>query len=629
MKNLTKILLINATASDFVEVLKSCDANVFYMTTNQAIDNDISSFYGYCVFADYKSIDPRLRVKLEAEATNGKRIFLEAVESWGGIYCAPPTATVRSRLIVASDCISGLAKGDLLDEEGNFSMRPWYVLPETMRPILVYREQIIAHDRLKDDQMEEMIKGGSSGLWTMDENVMISSFVLHNFNRARFAPRKSWQHVIAFIAEWLTKSPPSYMPESVVRHRTEYDLADDAVFEKERKETVSLGIEWLKRFLVDEGNGGIREGLKHNINSEGVQEIAGSVRTDCVGEAAGAFRFFGSLYHNGDALTISERLESFVFGPMQIKGGLFDGMIRWTDSAWEVCYQDDVARAVLPTLYACLFLGRKEYLSGVYAALDFLVKTTAKDGCRVCRTDGPHLNAEKIKELSEAEHGIPSAHYNAYYHAALLMAYKCSQNEVYFEVAQKGIERLMSIYPNTRREQSETEEMCRLILPLSLLYSVTNHEKHREMLYRVTHDLVSHRHKSGGYPEWDTGYAATCSRESTGECSLLTENGDPIADLLYSSNWLPIGFAMAYDATGDKMFYDLWRGIAAFFIKTQVLSQTDILNGSWCRAFDMERNEVYGCPHDVGWAANCSESGWTVAEILMGLMLPDILSNQK
>ena len=39
----------------------------------------------------------------------------------------------------------------------------------------------------------------------------------------------------------------------------------------------------------------------------------------------------------------------------------------------------------------------------------------------------------------------------------------------------------------------------------------------------------------------------------------------------------------------------------------------------------MDMGEAYGCPHDVGWAACCSESGWTDAEILMGLMLPALL----
>ena len=39
----------------------------------------------------------------------------------------------------------------------------------------------------------------------------------------------------------------------------------------------------------------------------------------------------------------------------------------------------------------------------------------------------------------------------------------------------------------------------------------------------------------------------------------------------------------------------------------------------------MDSEEIYGCPHDIGWAANCSESGWTDAEILMGMMLPDLI----
>ena len=148
------------------------------------------------------------------------------------------------------------------------------------------------------------------------------------------------------------------------------------------------------------------------------------------------------------------------------------------------------------------------------------------------------------------------------------------------------------------------------------------------MLHRVTDDLVKHRHPSGGYCEWDTGYKAACARGSEGECSLLAENGDPVADLLYSVNWLPVGFAYAYRVTRERRYYDLWRDIAAFFIRTQATSDDPAADGLWHRAFDMELGEVYGCPNDVGWAAKCSETGWTEAEILMGLMLPDIFGSR-
>ena len=206
---------------------------------------------------------------------------------------------------------------------------------------------------------------------------------------------------------------------------------------------------------------------------------------------------------------------------------------------------------------------------------------------------------------------------------------RASGKRQYTEVAQKGLERMMELYPETAREQSETEEMCRLILPLAVLYQSTGEEKHRQMLYRVAEDLQKVRHPFGGYREWDTGYRAAFSRESREECSVLTENGDPVADLLYSSNWLPMGFAFAYEATGDRWFHELWKDSVIFCLKTQMFSDRTHLDGAWCRAFDMDLKEAYAAPHDVGWAAYACETGWTVSEILMGMMMPDILKKRK
>ena len=43
------------------------------------------------------------------------------------------------------------------------------------------------------------------------------------------------------------------------------------------------------------------------------------------------------------------------------------------------------------------------------------------------------------------------------------------------------------------------------------------------------------------------------------------------------------------------------------------------LHGSWSRGFDVERWEIYGVPHDIGWSPCCVETGWTMGEILMGM----------
>ena len=621
-----KCLILTDAPSDLSEVLGSC-AEVSMMTVEEAVGADLTVYDAFCVLADGKIPDPRLRVRLEEEVGKGKRLFTEALNSWDGIYSAGPADTTRRRLAAVNDPedggIPGLAVGDLLDDMANRMMQPYYPIPG-MKPLLVYRDHVIAHRHLNADR-EEILKDSGAGLWTLGENVMMCSFEIRNFNRARFAPREAWQKLIVFIVRWITGKEPAFLPEPVVRFGTDEDLTDGAGFDRALHDAVERGMRWLRGILVDGGRGGILEGLRHSIGPDGAQATADAVRTDCCGEAAGAFRFYGALAGDSAADETADHLEDFVFGPMQVRGGLFDGMLRWTHTAWQVCYQDDAARAMLPALYECLFLGKEDRFPDVCRALDFLVKTTARDGCRVARTDAPNLTEEGFRNLSAAEHGTPSAHYNAYYHAALLLAYLHGGNPVYLDTARRGLETLMDLYPDTRREQSETEELCRLILPLAALYGATGEEKHRDMLYRVTADLETHRHPSGGWCEWDTGYKASCSRESRGECSLLTENGDPVSDLLYSVNWLPVGFAFAHHVTGDAMFRDLWHDAAAFFLRSQVRSEDPKTDGSWCRAFDLDLNEAYGCPHDVGWAACCSESGWTDAEILMGLMLPALM----
>jgi hypothetical protein len=182
----------------------------------------------------------------------------------------------------------------------------------------------------------------------------------------------------------------------------------------------------------------------------------------------------------------------------------------------------------------------------------------------------------------------------------------------------------MALYPETRRETSETEEMCRLVLPLALLYERTGKAEHYAWLCRVVGDLERVQHTSGAFAEWDTGYRAACARNDRGECALLANNGDPVADLLYSNNWLPLGFAYAYFATGEQRFYDKWCEIAAFMVRAQLHSDDERLDGAWTRAMDLDRMESYGVPHDVGWAPCCIESGWTVGEILMGLQFMQI-----
>ena len=561
-------------------------------------------------------IDPRLRVEIERQRSFGKRVMCEFVNSIGDTYSAEPIKMSHHRLIYcAENEISGIINGDILDAHYNDYIMPYFI-PGNAVPILVYHDYLCAHSHI--DMEYEKMKNGRWALWKYDENTLISSFRLCNFNIARLAPRKKWESVISYIVKWLSNddSLKIVFPKPLCEFNSETSL----------DECIQKGLDWFKNSNMLKNNGvdGVREGLSHHIEAKnGVQLRADTVRNDCCGETGGAYFFDYLVNKNQESKEIAENIESFCFDIMQIKEGLFSGMMRWTETAWGVCYQDDVARAIIPTLLRANFApenDRGAHFENAVEALDFLVKTTGTDGLRVYRTDCLYMTKESIAEMNKVPSNAASAHYNAFYHAALLLAYKVNKKASFLETAEKGLSSIMNLYPDTHRETSETEEMCRLIFPLACLYDVTRKDEYKQWLYRVSEDLQKHRHNIGGYAEWDTGYKANCSRREAGECALLAENGDNVCDLLYSNNWLPLGFAYAYYATKDKYFKNLWNGIAKFMISAQIHSDNPVIDGAWSRAFDMDEREIYGVPHDIGWAPCSVESGWTVGEILTGLL---------
>ncbi|UHA72173.1 hypothetical protein [Paenibacillus sp. 481] len=402
--------------------------------------------------------------------------------------------------------------------------------------------------------------------------------------------------------------------------------ASEAAFMDAVTNSACRAINWFERsgVLYDEGRTGVHEGLGTEIYGDGTQRMSRLQRADCIGETAMAFTMHHWLTGEQRSRVIGERLNQYVFDYFLCTEHVpWSGMMRWHAEAWGLCFQDDAARAILPQLWQCFVEGSDDHLDECVMALNFLLKTTGSDGTRVSRTEAIMLEREPtmMQQLRREPAEFPSAHYNAYYYAALLMAYQLTGLRLFLDAGQKGLEALMAVYPDTIREQSQTQELCRLILPLSWLYWATQQEVHRDWLYRVTADLQTFKHPSGAYLEWDEGYKALMRPGiGNGESSLIAENGNPVVDLLYSNNWLPMAWMQAYFVTEDPLFIDLWQDSAAFVLEAQIDSSNAQIDGAWARAYDVELGEVFGSLADVGWGPWAIESGWTVAELASGLM---------
>jgi len=604
-----KIAVITQKDNDLCRLLKQ-HATVDVFTADTA--ENIGFYDAYAILGgatgDALCMPIDLRLHIEAERKAGKRVFAEFCASIGLAQPASSRGTVSDRLVYVGDEIKTLCAGDLLDDRANTRM-VYAIMEENARPILLCGGHIIEHDHT--NEIPDLPKTDWV-LWHNDDNTLISNIRLCNFHTARFAPQKRWEAVAAYILSFLVGKKVSIsLPPIVSMDNPPAPAAD----------TFKRGMRWFDNMdlFIGDGAGGVYEGLAHNISPDGYQRKAIEIRADCAGEVGAACMLDWLLHKNKQSLTRFKNTQKFCFEKMTVHDGIYKGMLRWTTNSFGVCYGDDVARAILGTLLYMQLTDDRTYLDTVCDNLDFLVKTTGTDGLRVSRTDIQTMPKERMEQLHNTPSDFPCAHHNGYYMAVLAMAYGLTGKRDYLDTAVKGVETLMTAFPDTIREHSETQELCRLILPLACLYEVTGDEKHKQYVYTVLESLETHRHPRGGYMEYDTGYKANRSRTANTESSLLANNGDPVADLLYSANWLPLAFAYAYKVTKDEKFKVLWQDIVKFMTSVQMKSENPLLDGAWCRGIDLDRREGFGMPHDVGWGPCAVESGWTVAEILMGI----------
>ena len=623
-----RLLVFTEQDSDLLQLIRSVDPGVTVLSPFEEWPESLDDYGSIAILGGSSDapllLPPLKRVKIESQLAAGKRIFAEYVGSIGHVYFAQPQSTRFERMVYCSeqDELPGLAKGALLDDQCGMRIRPHSIACRHNTPILQF-VKVHAHDRIELGQ-EHLADVSNRALWFDDpEHLLICSFRLSNLVRSRFAPKEGAVKIAEFVLSWLIGESVQLNAFPSVYETVGPD-APSAPLKEQIGSAASRAMDWFEKsgMLVDEGRGGVLEGFGTEVYPDGRQRVSTILRADCIGETSMAYWLQGLLRADGRSFAIAKRLSDVVFdGYMCREPGPFYGMMRWTNEAWGVCYQDDVARAIMGELLNALIAGDRSREEDLRAVLRFLVNTTGTDGTRVYRTDNINLDEAKFAKLRSEPGRLPSAHYNAYYYAVLLLGHKLAGDQEFLDTAVKGMNTLMGVYPKTKREQSETQEYCRLVLPLSLLYMITGDPQHKEWLYRVTRDLERFRHRSGAYLEWDEGYQAAMRHEiGTGESSLVSANGDPVADLLYSNNWLPLGWVFAYMATGDSNFMAKWEDTCRFMVNAQLKSGDVRLDGAWARAYDVERMEVFGSPADVGWGPWAIESGWTVAEIASGLM---------
>ena len=498
-----------------------------------------------------------------------------------------------------------------------------------------------------------------------DNNIWVSTSKLSDFARLRLMPEKRWKLFWEAVLTDLTgkkvtfKDWPSMIKPAYSQNQ---DLPDSA-----RLHAVRKGIEWFfnGHFLVhpswkeswpfryqgdglqpvgpelpadaENGDGslGVLEGHCSAIYKDGHQAYRYWLRDDVQGESSMAFAIAGDLLGIQSWKDISMNLSDYSFrefrdGPRNDPESPTYGLLGWAYTHKWVYYGDDNARSILGTILAGKVLGTDKWDQKVSEAIEANFRTTGKNSFR-----GPRLHEEDIQRngldyYQNRDIINPHPHFESWLWACYLWRYAHTGEQEYFDAAEKGISLTMAAYPDSWHwTNGIQQERARMVLPLAWLYRVSPTEEHKAWLDRIIADIAVNQVACGAIREElgdpSKGQYGTQRRNSDYgryEAPLIFTNGDPVADMLYTSNFAIFGLNEAAYATGDPKIRGMADSLAEFLIRIQARSEEyKSVDGAWFRAFNYRNWDYWASNADAGWGAQSTLTGWIQSWIVTTLAL--------
>jgi hypothetical protein len=608
---------------------------------------------------------PERRTQIDREALavaqrKELKLYIEYPEAVADVEFGAPRGVQWERGIVAvDDPAFGLSRSRIV------SLQDCRFLPVSSRPSLLVLGRVAGFDTA----VYGIPENASPLLFRHDNHTLIATTKLSHFVTARLAPTADWvaiwQALLASLdpagsPHRLMVTPsvrPSYTARDVLPPTAEKDaLARCAGWLQNSGLLVSAErwprIEELLRTGQDvtsadpgsggDGSHGILEGYASQIRPDGSQLQRTPIRADCQAESAAVLALHGALAGDARSREIARHLLDFLYFKSELHQGERGnprhpafGLIAWgaVAPAWRVAnYGDDNARVLLATIVAASALESDAWDEPVLKALYANLRTTGKLGFRGDRIDMPQLEARGWKSYRDAETVNISPSFEAYLWACYLWAYRQTKDPEFLETARQGIRRTMQVYPAGWRWGDHLDR-SRMLLPLAWLVRIEDTAEHRGWLKRVCDDLLRNQQPCGAIPEQLSSnssghFVVPRSNEAYGttETPLLQQDGDPVTDQLYTTNFVLIGLHEAVAATQDRDLKSAEDRLTDYVVRIQTRApDLPSVDGTWFRAFDYRRWDYWSSSGDLGWGAWCAEAGWGPAwnGIVLGLRQKD------
>ena len=526
--------------------------------------------------------------------------------------------------------------------------------------------------------------------------VLVSTTKLSQFVTGRYAPTEEWKVVWSQVLKWLeprakvgelkwtptvrptysrdAKLPADAVREAVIRAIDWHSKAGLLMhpswkdkYGEVRKEGNARRKEFLSRenrvgpppdprvgpgpdprWPIGDGREGLLEGVVSHVRYDGTQPIRWWLRTDSIGESSLAFALRSKIDGEQRSAQIAKNLLDWVYFDSKLfhgdpQAGNF-GLCDWAPDS-DALYGDNDIKIILGCMGSSGALDTDRWDEVLTQNILGNFRTTGKRGFRGFSLRIGHSPSNGWERHWTSSRVNFAPHYEAWLWSAYLWLYDKTKDPLMLERTRKAIELMMGAYPdNWRWTNGIQQERGRMLLTLAWLIRVDDQPQYRNWLKQLATDMEKCQDACGAIREelGDLGKGAyppprSNAEYGTSEASAIHENGDPMADLLYTCNFTFLGLHEAYAATGDPQYRRMEDKLADFFVRIQVRSEAHPqLDGGWFRSFDYEKWDYWGSNADEGWGAWSIECGWTqgwITSVLamrqLDVSLWDLTKNSK
>ncbi len=493
------------------------------------------------------------------------------------------------------------------------------------------------------------------------QNALIATAALSNYKTGRFGPVDSWRIIWEQILGWLMAGKPVTLRQFTADPYPMFSK-DEVLPAAAGRNAIAKGAEWLwkarlfihpsweqermdkyqpkngdpnlffgppvtKDLLQGDGSRGIMEGHGSTIDHNGTQDYRYFIRADVQGESAFLLASAGSILNRPGYYATAEKLLDYLFYTSGFRGGARNhrdsssyGLISWANTHPGTFFNDDNARCILGAIGASAFMNNERWNKFIAENILGNFRTSSKQGFQGNALEQSNIEKNGWRYYYERDFVNLHPHFESWMWACYLWLYDKTGYKPLLDKAKTGIRLMMEAYPDRWKTQNGVQqERARMVLPLAWLVRVENTPEHVKWLDDVLSKLLEYQEPCGAIRE-ELGNAGSdahkiliTSNDAYGknEASLIAQNGDPVADMLYTCNFLYFGLNEAAHATNNPKYFQAAHKLSEFLVRIQAASSLhEDLDGAWFRAFDYGRWDYWASNADNGWGAWSTLTGW-------------------